>query len=339
MKHFGLVACAGGKHPNPAPASDLYDSALFSKGRQFVEQNCDEWFILSAKHGLVRPDDEIAPYEETLNSKSRAECREWSEHVWASLSWRLEPSDTVTILAGERYRQDLVPLLEKHGCSVEVPMEGLGIGRQLQWLNHHLSRKDLTTQRERDQEQCYRLLAQLEAGVGGKRLVSDASAHQWPRRGVYLFFENGETRGISSAPRVVRVGTHGVSQGSRSTLWNRLSAHRGTSAGTGNHRGSIFRLHAGHSLAERESLVAPSWGSGQSASSDTRRAEEELERRVSNEIAAMRLLWLTIDDEPSRGSDRAYIERNLIGLFSSLTGPTDTPSLGWLGNHSRGWAT
>ena len=30
--------------------------------------------------------------------------------------------------------------------------------------------------------------------------------------------------------RIVRVGTHGLKTGSRSTLWGRLSQHRGTSA-------------------------------------------------------------------------------------------------------------
>ena len=76
-------------------------------------------------------------------------------------------------------------------------MEGLSIGRQLQWLTHHDSHGDATAQRARDQERCYQLLASLEAGAGGKQLVSEASAYRWPRRGVYIFFENGETRGSS----------------------------------------------------------------------------------------------------------------------------------------------
>jgi hypothetical protein len=335
MAHFGLVACAGGKHPHPAPAQELYHSALFSKSRAFVEQHCDEWFILSAKHGLVSPGEELAPYEETLNDKTRGECREWSQRVWSSLNRRLEPSDTVTILAGERYRQDLVPMIRRHGCSVETPMEGLGIGKQLQWLNDHISRAGAPTLREQDQERFYQLLSRLEAGVGGKRLLLEASAHNWPRRGVYFFFENGETRGNCPTPRVVRVGTHAVSQGSRSTLWSRLIAHRGPGGGNGNHRGSIFRLHLGHAIASRDSWIVPSWGVGQTADAAIRIAEDDLERRVSAEIAAMRVLWLSVDDEPSRHSDRAFIERNTIGLLSGAPGVADAPSPEWLGNHSR----
>jgi len=49
----------------------------------------------------------------------------------------------------------------------------------------------------------------------------------------------------------------------------------------------------------------------------------------------MPLLWLTIDDEPSRESDRAFIVRNLIGLLSADSGNADAPSPGWLGSFSR----
>ena len=58
-------------------------------------------FVLSAKHGLVEPTKVIAPYEETLNTKSRHERNEWTKLVWAALSVRLRPGDRVTILAGK----------------------------------------------------------------------------------------------------------------------------------------------------------------------------------------------------------------------------------------------
>jgi hypothetical protein len=48
----------------------------------------------------------------------------------------------------------------------------------------------------------------------------------------------------------------------------------------------------------------------------------------------MHVLWLAIDDDPSPGSDRAYIERNLIGLLVGKKGPADPPSDTWLGRFS-----
>jgi hypothetical protein len=41
----------------------------------------------------------------------------------------------VILLAGSRYREGVDLFLRQHGFSVSIPMEGLGIGKQLQWLN------------------------------------------------------------------------------------------------------------------------------------------------------------------------------------------------------------
>lgn len=140
MVHIGLVACSRKKRTSADEAKNLYNSGLFVKSRAFVEQRCDSWFILSAKHGLVEPTDVIGPYEEALGKKSRKERDEWANRVWSVLRQRLSPGDYVTILAGERYRERLVPLIQQHGCRVDVPMQGLGIGLQLQWLSRQIER-------------------------------------------------------------------------------------------------------------------------------------------------------------------------------------------------------
>ena len=332
MTHIGLVSCVGKKRPSRAEAKDLYDSALFAKSRAFVEQRCDSWFILSAKYGLVEPAEVIEPYEETLNTKSRRERNEWADGIWAALGPRLMPDDHVTILAGERYRESLVPRLTQYGCHVNVPMRGLGIGRQLQWLSRQLEQP----QRERDIERLYHALRRLESGLGGKRLISECTAQQgWPTSGVYFFFEPDELRANTTELRLVRVGTHRVSRGSKATLWNRLRTHRGTGDGLGNHRSSIFRLHVGAAICAREPAVAvASWGVGQTTDPSQRKSEELVERRVSTHIRAMSVLWLAIEDEAGPSSDRAYIERNLIGTLVGTSGPADPPLPEWLGQFS-----
>lgn len=330
--HLGLVSCVSKKRSNAAPAKDLYESALFAKSREYVERHCDSWFILSAKHGLVEPSHVIEPYEETLNQRSRQERNEWAHRVWSTLRLRLQPSDHVTILAGERYRETLVPLLMEHGCRVDIPMQGLGIGRQLQWLSRQLAQ----SYRDTDIERLYQALRRLEAGVGGKRLMSACTGQlRWPKSGVYFFFEPGEVRNGSDESRVVRVGTHGVSRGSRATLWNRLRTHRGNGDGTGNHRSSIFRLHVGAAInARNPELNVGSWGVGQTASAELREKEKDLERQVSAHIGAISVLWLAVEDEAGPASDRAYLERNLIGLLVGKDGPADSPSEHWLGRFS-----
>ena len=296
MARVGLISCVSRKRPDATEALELYNSALFQKARAFVEKRCDRWYVLSAKYGLVDPHRVIEPYEETLNTKSQLERRVWAQRVWADLRPLICAGDQVIMLAGERYREHLLPELASHGCVVEVPMTGLGIGRQLQWLTQQVA----PPARTQDIDRLYRALRDLEAGLVGKRVVSESTGQQgWPKSGVYFFFEPGELRTGCIEPRVVRVGTHGVSRGSKATLWNRLRTHRGTGDIGGNHRSSIFRLHVGAALAARNpGLAVASWGLGQTSDAQTRLKEQRLERAVSEHIGTMQILWLAIEEPP-----------------------------------------
>ena len=66
-----------------------------------------------------------------------------------------------------------------------------------------------------DTERFYALLDRLEERVGGRRLLRDAHGRMdWPKWGVYFFFENGEFRSDArDRHRVVRIGTHGLKSG------------------------------------------------------------------------------------------------------------------------------
>lgn len=190
----------------------------------------------------------------------------------------------------------------------------------------------------------YDLLDHLERQLGGQRTLVECNGRMtWPKRGVYFFFEPGEERTTSgSGPRVVRVGTHALKAGSKSTLWKRLRQHRGTLRGKypggGNHRGSVFRLHVGTALIARDGLsgkAVDKWAIGSSSpTSHTREDEYPLELRVSEHIRSMPFLWLSIADEPGPKSLRGYIERHSVALLSNYHAPSqaiDPPSEGWLG--------
>ncbi len=86
--------------------------------------------------------------------------------------------------------------------------------------------------RQDDLDQFYELLDHLRKALGGYRRLRDCDGRSgWPKRGVYFFFEDGEVRENGRDLRVVRVGTHALTATSRTTLWNRLSAHRGNPGG------------------------------------------------------------------------------------------------------------
>ena len=62
----------------------------------------------------------------------------------------------------------------------------------------------------------YELLALQEANCGGKRRLAQCDGYMnWPKRGVYFFFEDGELRTDAVTPRVVRAGTHALKPSKR----------------------------------------------------------------------------------------------------------------------------
>jgi hypothetical protein len=193
-----------------------------------------------------------------------------------------------------------------------------------------------------DLDQFYSLLDDLEATVGGKRRLRNCDGRMnWPDRGVYFFFHPDECRESRDQLRVTRIGTHAVSTGSGTSLWDRLRTHRGAQRGTyeggGNHRGSVFRKRIGEALIGRDSLEEqyPEWGVGSSAGRELRLDELEMERRVSEHIRELPFLWVDVADEPGPESDRAYIERNAIALVSNFGKESIDPrDEGWLGHYS-----
>ncbi len=333
MKTVCLVACTSKKALKPTTAADLYRSPLFDGARWFAENRCDSWYILSAKYGLLDPNEEVLPYDESLNGMAEPEKIQWTERVHERLIARIKEDTRVVFLAGDQYRKYLQRLLHDAGIETRAPLSELGIGRQVAWLQKLVTEK----MRLSDLDRFYGLLARLAATGSGAAKLEGCTSTSVPSHGVYFFWQSGENR--MTAPfdgRIVRIGTHAVSEGSKATLWNRLRTHRGGKDGSGNHRGSIFRLHVGQALlrkTEREAEL-PSWGIGQSAPAHVRKAEAEMEREVSQIIRDMPVLWINVSDRASPDSDRAYLERNLIALVAGATGPVDLPTTNWLGNWS-----
>jgi hypothetical protein len=192
-----------------------------------------------------------------------------------------------------------------------------------------------------DLEGLYGLLSELRSRVGGFRYLRESSGSSgWPRRGVYFFFDEREPRGTGNGPRVVRVGTHALRLGNRSTLWGRLHNHKGNEAGRhpggGNHRGSVFRFHVGAAMLTRsgESPALRSWMARNRSNPQYAEAEHEVEHRVSRYIRDLPFLWVGVLDEPGPSSDRGLLETNSIALLSTEGHVVDPPRRDWLGNHA-----
>jgi hypothetical protein len=139
MSSITIVACVSLKENQPNPAKDLYKSPWFKKARAYVEKQDWDWYIVSAKYGLLHTDKVIEPYELTLNNMKATERKQWSEKVFKEILQVFPEKGTVRFFAGKRYREYLVPLLQEVGYTVEIPLMGLGIGQQLAWLSNSAS--------------------------------------------------------------------------------------------------------------------------------------------------------------------------------------------------------
>lgn len=153
LPSVGLVACGKAKLDRPAPARELYTSALFRAASAYAERTYDHWFIISAAHQLVLPDTTLQPYNHSLTELRQSERDAWGGRVVSRLQSTLRtlgyevpwvqigsgrpalPAELdLWIHAGETYVRPLwFPLRLHPTITVHTPMRGLQIGQQLHW--------------------------------------------------------------------------------------------------------------------------------------------------------------------------------------------------------------
>lgn len=130
-----LVGCVKTKRSEPAPAQDLYISDLFKKRRAYVQSAGGRWFILSAQHGLVAPDDVLEPYDMALKEQPAQYRERWGRQVVEALLERLGSLEgrLFEVHAGATYADALRQPLTAAGGRLVLPLAGLAQGQQLSW--------------------------------------------------------------------------------------------------------------------------------------------------------------------------------------------------------------
>ncbi len=137
MKKIVLISCVSKKLSVKSTVKDLYISPLFKYNYKYAKTfNPDDIYVLSAKFGLLNTEQEIEPYELTLNNMKTHEIKAWSEKVLGQLNDVSDLSiDEYTFLAGEKYRKFLLPQINHY----KVPLKGMPIGKQLQYMKKLLN--------------------------------------------------------------------------------------------------------------------------------------------------------------------------------------------------------
>lgn len=142
MRRVIVLGCGKSKLLRPAPARELYTGSLFRAGRRYAEALGVPWVILSALHGIVRPEQLLEPYDvqrgrgiaDLWGARVAGQLRDW---VRAELGEGAGSGESVEVvcLAGETYAGPLEVACRKHGLRVVQPLAGYGLGPRLAWLS------------------------------------------------------------------------------------------------------------------------------------------------------------------------------------------------------------
>jgi len=112
----GLISCSSTKLLVPAPARKLYTGRFHVACRDWITSpgRVDAWAILSAKYGLLMPDEMVKPYDVALATMKQRERDNWAANVRAQILAKWGPGAIYMILAGGYYRDCVrgMPMVE-----------------------------------------------------------------------------------------------------------------------------------------------------------------------------------------------------------------------------------
>lgn len=256
-----LVTCVKSKAARPSAAKDLYTSTLFKKQRAYAEKAGVPWFILSAEHGLVAPDEWLAPYERYLPETPASYRKAWG--VWVAA--RLEllggtlQGKVIEIHAGSAYLAAIQPELEKRGARIVDPLDGLQMGSRLAWYGNTAT--EVATAGD-DVERCVQALSDVTAALSPQQFI-DRGRTSSDSPGLYSWWVDDEGAddlsrglGLKVSSGLIYAGLAGATRwpsGMRSnnTLWLRvMTMHLG-----GNHEFSTFRRTLGAIVAHSNDVT------------------------------------------------------------------------------------
>jgi hypothetical protein len=150
MKRALVVGCGKikvwDKHPElgPVAARNAYVGPLFGACREYADVfYMGNWFVLSAKYGLIHPDTPIQDYDVTLKHKDG--CIVAHEQLRTQCAELLSHYGVVASVASREYnrllRQSLRP-----GQQLETPLANVGLFHRMKRLKYAVRvRRELRT--------------------------------------------------------------------------------------------------------------------------------------------------------------------------------------------------
>ena len=139
-RRIGLVAAAQRRRAGVRQAREQFASSpTFRRARDYCERAYGEWYILSASHVLLPPQQVIGPDELRLSAFTADERLTWAAQVAERLRQRRDRSAeplTFVLFASHSYAKLLMRAAPE--LSIELPLRGLAPRDRLRWYDERL---------------------------------------------------------------------------------------------------------------------------------------------------------------------------------------------------------
>ncbi|PWE72635.1 hypothetical protein B1R38_12925 [Bacillus cereus] len=147
MKRLCIIPCGKkkiwDKHSDygPMEAKDVYISPFGKACQAYATMFFENWVILSAKHGFLRPSDIVLEnYDLAFDSKSD-EVISIEQLQKQMVDKSLLQFDEIVLLAGKKHKKVVTKLYPEE--MITYPLEGCkGIGYMLQWLKEAVKERE-----------------------------------------------------------------------------------------------------------------------------------------------------------------------------------------------------
>ncbi len=120
-----LIGSSGDVAVSPRRADVLFESAVFTAAREHALRSGRPWFVLSARHGLLDPDDIVGPFTVLFGDQPAGYRAAWAEWVVVQLADRVRlAGTTVEVHGGVDFAQARKAPLARRGARTEIPLPG-----------------------------------------------------------------------------------------------------------------------------------------------------------------------------------------------------------------------
>lgn len=130
-----FISCTKTKAAQCCAAKEMYKGELFKHAYKYAQSLNGKIWILSAKYGLLHPNDIIMPYNKTLINANKIECKRWAYNVYLQMiNKKIDFEEDAVFLCGKNYYKYLIAKFSKGSA----PLAHMRIGQQLKFLKERI---------------------------------------------------------------------------------------------------------------------------------------------------------------------------------------------------------